>query len=262
MMKYEVLHDLCDKLAFKGVKSKLDEVLSRAEETGESVVSSLTELLNTEYELRCDRQLNYRIQRAHLPVNWILDSYPFEQQPGVNKQQIMTLAELSFMKEAKNIVFIGPPGTGKTGLTVGLMREALINGHRCRFYNAQDLLDELYASLADCSTPKLLEQLSRYEILAIDELGVLSLSDAQINALFKLMDMRYGRKSTIITSNLDYESWYELFRRKELADALLDRIKHRCVTIRINGPSLRAIESERVAEQEVQSKLKKSAKKR
>jgi len=112
-------------------------------------------------------------------------------------------------------------------------------GYRGRFYNAQDLLDELYASLADRSTPKLIKRLCNYPILLIDELGYLTLKAEQINAFFKLMGERYGKSSTIITTNLDYPDWYELFQRKSLVDALLDRLKHRCITIKIKGPSLR-----------------------
>ena len=151
----------------------------------------------------------------------------------------MSLASLAFVERAENIVFIGDPGTGKTGLAIGLLREALVSGLRGRFYKAQDLLDELYASLADRTTPKLLKRLVRYDLLVIDELGYLTLNSEQVNAFFKLMDERYSRKSTIITSNLDYPQWYDLFQRKPLVDALLDRLNHHCITIRISGPSLR-----------------------
>lgn len=104
----------------------------------------------------------------------------------------------------ENIAFIGNPGTGKSGLAIGLLRHALISVYRGRFYNAQDLLDELYASLADRTTPKLINRLCRYNLLVIDELGHLTLKPEQVNAFFKLMGERYGKKSTTITTNLDY----------------------------------------------------------
>ena len=96
--------------------------------------------------------------------------------------------------------------------------------------------------MADRTTPKLLGLLARYDLLLIDELGYLTLKPEQANAFFKLMDRRYGRKSTIITTNLDYPEWYDLFQRKSLLDALLDRLRHHCITIRIDGPSLRVSE--------------------
>ena len=100
-------------------------------------------------------------------------------------------------------------------------------------------IDELYASLADQSTTRLLQRLTNYDVLIIDEIGYLNLRPEQVNAFFKLMEQRYHRKSTIITTNLEYDEWYELFQRKSLVDALLDRLRHRCTTIHIDGPSLR-----------------------
>jgi DNA replication protein DnaC len=150
---------------------------------------------------------------------------------------------LDFLRRADNILFIGKPGTGKTGLAMGLLREACLNGYRGRFYNAQVLLDELYASLADRTTTRLLAQMSRMRPLVIDELGYLTLKPEQANAFFRLMDQRYNRVSTIITTNLDLPDWYDLFDKKSLVDALLDRLQHHCVTIRIDGPSLRSPEA-------------------
>jgi len=124
------------------------------------------------------------------------------------------------------------------------LRQALANDYRGRFYNAQDLMDELYASLADNSSPKLLKRLAAYDLLVIDELGYLTLKPEQSNAFFKLLEQRYQRKSTIITTNLDYPEWYNLFQRKTLVDAMLDRLRHHCITIRITGKSLRAPQAE------------------
>ncbi|RZB33757.1 MAG: hypothetical protein SRB2_03868 [Desulfobacteraceae bacterium Eth-SRB2] len=118
------------------------------------------------------------------------------------------------------------------------------NLFHARLPKGHTILDELYASLADRTTPKLIKRLCNYPILVIDELGYLTLKSEQVNAFFKLMGERYGKSSTIITTNLEYEEWYDLFRRKPLVDALLDRLKHRCITININGPSLRVPSNE------------------
>lgn len=179
------------------------------------------------------------MKRSKLPWPWTLDTFPFERQPGVIKSQIMGLAKLEFIKRSENLIFIGKPGRGKSGIAMGLLRLALLNGYRGRFYNAQDMLNELYASLADRSTSKLMNTLSQYDVLLIDELGYLTLTQEQTNIFFKLIDMRYKRKATLITTNLDFPAWYDVFKQKELVDALLDRFQHHCTTIRIEGPSLR-----------------------
>jgi len=187
----------------------------------------------------------------------------------VSKAQILGLAGLEFVRRAQNLVLIGPTGTGKTGIAIGLLRQACLNGYAGRFYNAQALFDELYASLADRSTTRLLKALSRMRPIVIDELGYLTLKPEQVNAFFRLMDQRYAHVSTIITTNLDYPEWYELFANKPLVDALLDRLRHHCITIRIDGPSLREpapvtvteISAEVTASKPVLSRASRSARK-
>ena len=235
----EKIRQLLIELRLNGVQNTLDSELDAAEKNGTAIQKILYRLLCEELAYRQQRSMEYRLKHAKIPFDWTLKTFPFEKQPGVKKSQVMSLAGLDFIERAENIVFIGKPGTGKSGLAIGLLRTALVNGYRGRFYNAQDLLDELYASLADRSTPKLIKRLCNYPILLIDELGYLTLKAEQINAFFKLMGERYGKSSTIITTNLDYPDWYDLFQRKTLVDALLDRLKHRCITINIKGPSLR-----------------------
>ncbi|MCJ7595986.1 MAG: IS21-like element helper ATPase IstB [Desulfobacterales bacterium] len=233
------LHTLLTQLHLRGMAQALDHELQRAEKEASPVSEVIHRLLIQEHVYRQERSQSYRLKQARIPWDWTLKTFPFDQQPGISKAQIQQLAGLSFLERKENIVFIGNPGTGKSGLASGILRQALLAGYRGRFYHAQDLIDDLYASLADRTTPKLIHHLCRYDLLLIDELGYLTFKPEQVNAFFKLMGERYGIKSTIITTNLDYPDWYDLFQRKTLVDALLDRLKHHCITIRINGPSLR-----------------------
>lgn len=239
MTPREQLRALVQELNFKGMARVLDDELDAAERQAMPVAEVLRRLLTQQALYQRERRLAYRISQARSPWQWTIDSFPFAQQPGVNKAQILGLAGLEFVRRAQNLVLIGPTGTGKTGIAIGLLRQACLNGYAGRFYNAQALFDELYASLADRSTTRLLKALSRMRPIVIDELGYLTLKPEQVNAFFRLMDQRYARVSTIITTNLDYPDWYDLFANKPLVDALLDRLRHHCITIRIDGPSLR-----------------------
>jgi DNA replication protein DnaC len=231
--------ELLTQLKLMGISNSIEEILTNAEKNGYATEDVLLELLEAEHRERQSKSLHNRIANAKLPEEWTLDTFPFQLKTSINKVQIMNLAKLNFMERHENIVFIGDPGTGKSGLAMGLMRQALLNGYRCKFFNAQQLLDELYASLADHKSVKLMRILFNYDLICIDELGYLNLSEEKVNMFFRLIDMRYRKKPTIITTNLPFEDWYAVFRQKSLVDALLDRIKHFCTVIHIDGDSLR-----------------------
>jgi len=182
--------------------------LERAETRSPSYSDFLAKLLREEYQSQEMRFLEHRIRRARLPERWSLDTYPWDRQPGVSKAAMMQLAQLDFIDRAANLVFIGPTGVGKTGLASAILLAALLAGRRGLFIKAQDLFDEMYRSLADHSSRKLLRKLTRIDLLLIDEMGYLNLRPEQSNIFFKLMEERYGKAATIITTNLEYEDWY------------------------------------------------------
>jgi DNA replication protein DnaC len=217
----------------------LDEELARAEKEDLGYQELLARLLRAQWHRAQENALAWRTERAKIPEKWTLESFPFKKQPGVSQKQLRGFAELDFVTKAENIVFVGPTGVGKTGLASALLLKAIQTGYRCRFVRAQDLFDEMYASLADRSTRKLLSYLARLDVLLIDEMGYLNLKPEQTNVFFKLMEERYRRHATIITTNLDYDEWHNFLGNKALVDALLSRIRHQCHTVRIDGPSLR-----------------------
>ncbi len=235
---------LLETLKFNGMATTLDSQIALAE-NGTAAQEIICNLLQEELRFRQERSMQNRLRNAKMPWEWTLNSFPFEKQPDINKNQIMTLAGLDFLQRGENIIFHGKTGVGKSGLAVGILRQALTAGFRGKFYDVQRLLDDLYASLADRSTTKLLNALCRFDVLLLDELGYLTLNNEQMNAFFKLMKERYeAGKSTIITTNLEPDDWYNLLKPKDMVDALLDRLYHRCVVIKIDGHSLRADSSE------------------
>jgi DNA replication protein DnaC len=159
---------LLAQLRLHGMENKIETILKHAEKKGLATEDVLLELLEVEYRDKQVRCLNNRIRDAKLPWDWTLDTFPWARQPGINKLQIMNLAKLNFIEHHENIVLIGKPGTGKSGIAMGLLRQALLSGYRCRFYNTQDMLNELYVSLADNRTPRLLKKIFNYDIIVCD----------------------------------------------------------------------------------------------
>lgn len=233
------LEQLLKSLHLKHMLELVDEELKNADKNELSYAEFLTRLLRAQWHHRQQSALCWRIQQARLPEQWTLESFPFKQQPGVKRRQIQDFAELEFIGRAENIVFIGPTAVGKTGLASGLLLKALQNGYRGLFIKAQDLFDQMYASLADRSSRKLLDRLIRVDLLLIDEMGYLNLKPEQTNIFFKLMEERYRRRPTIITTNLEYDEWHNFLGNKALCEALLSRLRHQCHTVHIDGPSLR-----------------------
>lgn len=234
----EELQQLLRSLRLFKVAEIYPELRRQAERDDPGWDDFVLRLLRPQYQARQEQALQSRVKRARLPELWSLESFPFARQPGVSRKQMRAFAELDFISQAANIVFYGPTGVGKTGLASGLLLKALQNGYRGAFVRAQDLFDDMYASLADRSTRTLLRYLARLDVLLIDELGYLNVKPEQANVFFKLVSERYAKKSTIITTNLCYDEWHHIFGTR-LVEPLLSRLRHRCTTVHIDGPSLR-----------------------
>jgi hypothetical protein len=149
----EKLHQLLAQLRLKGIAGALDQELKRAEKEATPVSEVIHRFLIEEQAYRQNQSLLYRLKGAKIPWDWTLKTFPFDKQPGVSKSQIQQLSGLAFVERKENIVFIGNPGTGKSGLAIGLLRQALLSGYRGRFYHAQDLLRSLLRAVQTSRIP-------------------------------------------------------------------------------------------------------------
>jgi len=235
----EELEQLLKNLRLKRILELYEQLLHAAEKEDLSYTEFFLRLLRPQWQACMESSLKWRIQQAGMPELWSLETFPYAKQPGVNRKQMRAFAELDFIAKAENIVFIGETGVGKTGLASGILLKALENGYRGKFVRAQDLFDEMYASLADRSTRGLVNRLARLDVLLIDELGYLTIRPEQCNIFFKLMEERYHRRATIITTNLPYDAWEGFLGNHPMVKPLLGRLRQYCHTVRIEGPSLR-----------------------
>jgi DNA replication protein DnaC len=225
------IHARMDALKLRKMREIAQEELKSAQLKKLSYSAFLLSLLCQEVEDKRQRSIQSRIHQASLPDRWTLETYPFNLQPCVSKKIHQELAELDFIARAENVVWMGGTGVGKTGLASSILLKALYAGRSGKLVKAQDLFDDFSASLADRSTQALLQRLSRLDVLLIDELGYVTPQPGQINNFFRLIENRYNKKPTLITTNLGYKEWPKFLGNGPMASALLRRLLHNCQTI-------------------------------
>lgn len=220
------------------------EALARAAATAnENYPQYLLRLTELEVAARAANVLKARIKQASFPAAKDFDSYDFTAQPSVNKPKILELARGQWIEERCNVCFIGNSGTGKTHLAIAVGLAACRQGRRVRFFTAAGLVNRLEEAQKQYQLDRFLEQLHRAEVLICDELGYLSLSRTGAELLFQVFADRYERRSLLITSNLPFGDWVQIFQGERMTAALLDRLTHRCHIFEMNGESYRFRES-------------------
>jgi DNA replication protein DnaC len=222
---------------------RIREVYLQEAENAAKAKLSYTDYLHRLLELqvlnKIERSINRKMQIAGFSQIKRLEEFDFSYQPKINEKLIRQLANLDFLKEAKNILFLGPPGVGKTHLAVALGIKACHARKRVLFFNAKELTEQLAAAEISGQLNKKLDALSRLDLLIIDELGYLSLTNQTAKLFFQLISIRYEKGSTIITSNKPFEQWGEIFNDDVAASAILDRLLHHSYPFFINGKSFR-----------------------
>jgi DNA replication protein DnaC len=212
---------------------------SEAAANNQTFPEYLLALVEGEIVQREENTQKLRISKARFPVMKTLDSFEFSVIPSLNKALVLELSRGSYIEKRENIIFMGSYGTGKTHLAISLGISACRQGKRVRFCTAAGLINDLLEAQAQFRLAKLEASLARYEVIVLDELGFVPFTKEGAEALFTFCSGRYERGSLIITTNLDFARWKEIFGDEALTGALLDRLTHRCHIIEMNGDSYR-----------------------
>ena len=201
----------------------------------------------TEQELldRERRATERPIHQARFPVVKSLDTFEFLAIPAVNKALVLELARCEFLLRRENVLWLGNSGTGKTHLALALGLSACQRGHRVRFTTAAAMVHELLEARDEKRLLRYQKQMAGYELLIVDELGFVPLSKSGAELLFEVFSQRYERGSTLVTSNLPFQEWTEVFGSERLTGALLDRLTHHVHILEMNGESYRLKQSKR-----------------
>lgn len=237
----ELRHNL-EALKLRAMTASLDTALDQASTLKQGYVSFLANLVAKEILERTDAAAGRRIKAASFPTLHTFDSFDWTFQPNLNIQLVKDLMNLQFIQKGRSVLILGKPGTGKSHLSIAYGVLAAIRGHSVRFYKATKLLTDLYATLADGSTDRLIDKLARIDLLIIDDLRNPSPARPEYaNLMFDLVEARYRRKATLLSSNLAIRDWGKVLGNVSLTAAIVDRLMDGAHVINIRkGKSYRS----------------------
>lgn len=226
-------------LSLTKILAHYQEEAHKAAQEKLSYENYLARLVEMEAMNKLDRSVNAKIHKARFPSLKTLEEFDFSFQPQLNEKEIIRLASLDFIEKKENLLFLGPPGVGKTHLAIAFGVKACMAKYRVLFIRTQDLLANLSIAHKTSRLGQVLLNLSRLDLLILDELGYLPISPEQANLLFQLVSIRYEKGAMILTSNYGFEDWGPIFTDQVIAAAIIDRLVHHSHIFVINGNSFR-----------------------
>ena len=224
-----------------------DKVARQCAQEGLDCSRYLFRLCELELLDREQRAVERRIKAARFPVLKSLETFEFRAIPSVNKRLVLELARSEYLDRRENVLALGNSGTGKTHLALALGLAACQKGYRVRFTTAAALVNELLEARDDKRLLRFQKQLAKQDLLIVDELGYVPLSKTGAELLFEIFSQRYEQASTLVTSNLPFNEWTEIFGSERLTGALLDRLTHHVHILELNGESYRLEHSKKAA---------------
>lgn len=237
----EQLREMLRYIRLWGLISNWDRYLEIARQQNFSHVRLLKYIIEEEYTLKKENSRKMRLSRAKIPEELVMETFPFDRQPNLNKKKILDIYDaFEYMTKGRNMIWIGSTGTGKTGLATAFLIQAINRGHSGRFILFPELIDILYQSVADHSEANVINKFASYDCLLIDELGYVEVEPVQVGLFFTLTHKRHKKKTTLITSNLGFQQWASFLKNDHLTAALIDRLTESSYVINMkNCVSLR-----------------------
>lgn len=220
--------------------SLLDAATSKAIARNDSPTSLLDQLMREDLRVQTERRAQMALKRSAIFPLTTLDSYDFDYPKSIDRDLVVRAAGLDFIAEKTNCVFVGPSGVGKTHLANAIGQLACLRGHRVRFTTAADLVNDLVAGQARNGLQRRQALWASFDLLIVDELGYLSFDSRGADLLYQVLNRRYQRASTIVTTNLAFKEWGKIFPSAAAASAIADRLVHKGILVRITGKSRRS----------------------